>query len=75
MTDDELVNEILELEAEVKTWGKAPRNLADRTPWQVAVVDRSNDLIAFLLGNKPEPISREEWRKTLPPRTLHHQGE
>ena len=75
MTDDELVNEILELEAEVKTWGKAPRNLADRTPWQVAVVDRSNDLIAFLLGNKPEPISREEWRKTLPPRTLHHQEE
>ena len=75
MTDDELVNEILELRAEVKTWGKAPRNLADRTPWQVAVVDRSNDLIAFLLGNKPEPISREEWRKTLPPRTLHRQGE
>ena len=75
MTDDELVNEILELRAEVKTWGKAPRNLSDRTPWQVAVVDRSNDLIAFLLGNKPEPISREEGRKTLPPRTLHRQGE
>ena len=57
----------------MKTWGKAPRNLADRTPWQVAVVDRSNDLIAFLLGNKPEPISREEWRKTLPPRTVYRE--
>lgn len=76
MTDAELIDEILELRAEIKTWGKAPRNLADRTPWQVAVVDRSNDLIAFMLGNRPEPISRGEWRKTLPPRTLFgHEGE
>ncbi|MBQ6924531.1 MAG: hypothetical protein IJQ73_07815 [Kiritimatiellae bacterium] len=73
MTDDELVNEILELEAEMKTWGKPPRNLADRTPWQVAVVKRSDHLINWVLGNRPEPPPFEEWRKTLPPRTVYRE--
>ena len=72
MTDDELIGEILAIEAEVKTWGTPPRRLADRTPYQVAVVERCNHLVNYLLGNKdrPDPPPRAEWLKTCPPRDV-----
>lgn len=71
MTDTEWLDELRWIEDEMRTWGKAPRNLDDRTPWQVAIVERSDHLVNWILGNRPEPPSREEWRKTLPPRTLY----
>lgn len=72
MTDKELIGEILAIEAEMKTWGPPPRRLADRTPYQVAVVERVEHLVNYLLGNKdrPDPPPRAEWLKTCPPRDV-----
>lgn len=73
MTKKELVDEILEMEAEIKSWGEAPRDLSKQTPWQDAILERSGHLINWMFGNRPEPPPREEWRKTLPPRTVYRE--
>lgn len=70
MTEQEWLEELADIDAEMKTWGKPPRDLADRTPWQVAVVERSDHLMNWVLGNRPEPPPREEWLKTCPPRDV-----
>lgn len=71
MTKQEWLDELDWIEREMKTWGRAPRNLADRTPWQVALVERSDHLLNWAFGSRPEPPPREEWLKTLPPRTVY----
>lgn len=71
MTTKDFSEEIRAIRREIRTWGKAPRDLDDRTPYQVAVVERGSHLWGWFFGTRPEPPSREEWRKTLPPRTLY----
>ena len=70
MTDEEAKMEWLELGRRMRAWkrhGCLPWR--DKpTPYQRAVVDRSDDLLAFHLGQMPDIMSREEWEKTCPPR-------
>ena len=75
MTWEEAWAGILETREEIKTWGRPPRDLSKLTPWQNAILDRNTSLINWIFDWKYRelytPPSREEWRKTLPPRTLY----
>ena len=73
MTNEQLMEECRWEEREMRSWGRAPRVLSKLTPWQVAVRDRNEHLINWVLGNRPEPPPFEEWRKTLPPRTVYRE--
>lgn len=73
MTDEQLMEEFKWEEREMRSWGRAPRDLSKLTPWQVAVRDRNEHLINWVLGNRPEPPPFEEWRNTLPPRTVYRE--